>query len=169
MRAAVIAELTEIVLAAGLDPARWADVPRAIVERFPGTKASVIGEDSRTGRGLGGYEHGFGAEAVDSFYRHFARINPWERFWTGAPTMVAFASEERSPSSRFAETEFYRDWLAPLGEAECGAGIKILDEPGAQARLTVHYGRRRSPAYDAELTEFLQILAPALRTAVTLN
>ncbi|MEJ1161194.1 helix-turn-helix transcriptional regulator [Prosthecomicrobium sp. N25] len=165
----VLAELLEAVSAAGLDPRRWAEVPDILCRGFPGVKVGLLGDD-RIGRPcVGGHVAGYEPWALPAYMDHYSAINPWKPFWAGAPVLTAFASEEHAPAHLIAETEFYRDWLEPVGEAECAVGVKFIDEPDAVALLTVHYGYRQVDVHQARLARMLGLVAPVFRSSICTN
>lgn len=164
----VVAELQELILAAGLDPARWAEFPVRVAELYPGSHVALLGDDKSSGRLIGFHQHGLDDEFVRPYAEHFHAINPWLDVWSRIPVGKAALSNTVAPAEQFDRTEFYNDWLTRHGRT-CGAGIKIYDRPDLQALVHVNYAPKQAERYDHELERIFDRLVPAFRAAVAAN
>lgn len=116
-----------------------------------------------------GFVHdGFTPKEVDDFQTHFCRLNPWIPFWMGCETLRGFDADSVMPSSTFANTEFYSDWLIPAG-AECAAGVKLFGTEDRFAALACHYDARVAERYNRDIPRLLDRLAPAMQASLALN
>lgn len=73
------------------------------------------------------------------------------------------------PVDRFIKTEFYNDGLRFEGEADAATGIKIFNENGRQAAISVQYAERHKGAMHEFLSPLLSAIAPQMRQALHLN
>lgn len=164
----VVAELQELILAAGLDPARWAEFPVRVAALFPGSHVALLGDDKSSGRLIGYHLHGLDDEYSRPYEEHFHGLNPWLSVWHRIPVGRAATSNAVAPAELFERTEFYNDWLVRHGRT-CGAGVKIYDRPDLQALVHVNYGPKQAERYDHQLERILDQLVPAFRAAVACN
>lgn len=164
----VVAELQELILAAGLDPARWAEFPVRLASLYPGSHVALLGDDKTSGRLIGYHLHGLDEEFARPYEDYFHGLNPWLAVWHRIPVGRAATSNSVAPAELFERTEFYNDWLARHGRT-CGAGVKIYDRPDLQALVHVNYGPKQAERYDHELEHIIDRLVPAFRAAVACN
>lgn len=158
----------DLVLAAGLDPSRWSELPARFVERFPGAKAIIVARDSRAPASIGTIHAGVDCARMAQYEAYYSAQNPWTPFWKNAQTMRVYASDVAMPSSLFERTEFYNDWLCPM-KAQSAIGAKIFDEGDRLAMLALHYEPALADRYNRELLAVVSGIAPALRAAIALN
>lgn len=59
--------------------------------------------------------------------------------------------------------------MKPEGESECATGIKIFNEDGRQAALSLQYGLRHKERMHAKLSPLLGALAPRMKRALQCN
>lgn len=164
-----IAELTDVVLQAGVDASRWPDVPGFITERFPGTAALIQGGDCRTAKCIGVTQKGMKPDLAEQYTEYYSKLNPWAPHWASKKTMQAFASDHEMPATQLTNTEFYNDFLKAHGEIESASGIKIFADADRFAWIAVHYGSELAGKYNVVLPHILDKVAPAMRAALELQ
>jgi DNA-binding CsgD family transcriptional regulator len=73
------------------------------------------------------------------------------------------------PSETFIHTEFFDQWIK-LYRVPCGAAaVKIFEEHGRLATLSLNYDEQRCERMDKEVGLFLKLLLPHLQRAILLN
>ena len=163
-----LAETIEVIAAAGLDPRRWQDLPARLGRHAPGAKVILSAVAKRDDSGFS-YHYGMDPSLIRQYDEHYCSINPWVPVLRGLPLLAAGPSDDTLPWWRFAECEFYNDFLKLEGEVEHGAAIKLADDPEGFAWIGFQYGHRMAERYNRELPRLLQQLAPALAGAIALN
>ncbi len=73
-------DTADAILAAGFDPARWADLPIRLTEHWPGTAVLLQGADSRSKNQIGVVQHGLRTDLMASYEQHYFELNPWIDF-----------------------------------------------------------------------------------------
>lgn len=165
-------ETLELILATGFDPALWQSVAKQLAEGWPGVQGVQLLLHSGPAAGeicIGFVQHGFDPAAMRDYERYYAALNPWVPVMQRQRALRASTSNATLPWWRFADSEFYNDFLKPQGEIECGAGIKLYDGGDRFAFLNMHYGSAVAERYDRVLPEVLERLAPALQAAIACN
>jgi hypothetical protein len=72
---------------------------------------------------------GLDAAQIDAYASHYGLINPWAPAFALAPQTVT-AAHELIAHSDLERTEFYNDWLSPLGLHDA-IGMPIRRDAGA--------------------------------------
>ncbi|WP_153045195.1 helix-turn-helix transcriptional regulator [Sinorhizobium americanum] len=103
-----------------------------------------------------------------SFREHFAYINPWIPYWSGARSGIAALSEEVFPARNFADTEFYNDWLRPQKDVEAGAGMKIVGDRGETIQFIMNFPLSLSETYGKAAVEVLRRVRGNLERSISL-
>ena len=88
------------------------------------------------------------AANVNSYAQHYSQVNPWLSVWNDTPPGKVFVSERHSPSRLLRGSEFYEDWLLPLGNGEAAVGLKIASNDDHLVHLPIHYPISCAPIYD---------------------
>jgi DNA-binding CsgD family transcriptional regulator len=162
----LIGAMSEAIDRAALDPRQWPCLLDTIRGALPGTKATIHVADTRDRSSIGVIHRGFETNQIAEYEQHYAKINPWVPFLMRAPTLQALIADEQMPASSFRETEFYRDWLAPVGDMDSTVGIKLAHEPDRMAVIAIHYAPLMAERYNRQLARVLQASAIRLRRAV---
>lgn len=144
----------------------WEDAIQRLVETLPGSMASFVNLDLLQGRVNALHHRGFETAFIESYLRRYADLNPWTPFWIRAPNGYVGVSERDHPASTFRNTDFYRDWLAPQGNAEAAAGLKLEVDPSNAVQLVWHYDVKQADAYDRQAAEILTRVRPVMAEVV---
>ena len=167
--ARIAAELGEKVDCAVLGEIHWDEIPRAIVEAFPGSMASLQSLSAEHDHMNFMYADNIDPHFLKTYREHYAFINPWSRHWDGVPGGTVSLSEQAYPARLLANTEFYNDWLKPQKELDAAAGLKVSGDGQGLMFLPVHYGLSFSDAYDEPISEILRHLRGHLARALHLS
>ncbi|KRE22211.1 hypothetical protein ASE66_27605 [Bosea sp. Root483D1] len=164
-----IAHLGELVDAAAIAPEHWQEVCRSFQDILPDARVLMQGYDAAAPYAMP--LAGAGWEDVDFeiYFDHYAALNPWTPAWTDLPILRSTLADAVLPRRILEQTEFYNDWIKPMGGADAASGIKIVQDRSRMATLCVHYDRRRAEQSHEALVPIFQALAPKMRRALDCN
>ncbi len=165
--ALVSAKLASAIDAAVFGAGPWDEAPAVFSDAFPGS-AGILWNMNFAENSLNfAVARNMDPEFQKSFREHFAFINPWSEYWQTAPAGAAL-SETVFPARRFADTEFYNDWLIPQKDVEAAAGLKLVGERNEFIQFTLHYPLALSDRYGRAATEVLNRVSGNLERAIEL-
>lgn len=164
-----IARLGELIDAAAIAPEHWLEVCRGIQDVLPDGRVLMQGYDSSAPYAMPLAGVGWDDINFDVYLAHYAAINPWTPIWTDLPTLRSALSDEVLPRRILERTEFFNDWIKPMGGADSASGIKIVQDRSRMATLCVHYDQRRAEKSHETLVPIFQALAPKMRRALDCN
>ena len=167
--ASLIDELGEIVDAAALDPEHWECVFRRVQDFVPGSRIIFQAHDEALLTPLPMLALGWDDRIIDAYLKHYGAINPWIPSWQKIPLAKAVPSNLFIEDRLLSRTEFYNDWLKPIGQAEFATGMKLAQERGRLAQFAVHYDPKLADTLHQPLSAILDALAPRLRRALDCN
>lgn len=165
----VIDELGELAAAAALDPEHWEVLFRRLQEFVPGSRIIFQAHDETMLTPLPMLALNWDDSIIDAYMKHYGAINPWIPSWQKIPMAKAVPSNLFIEDRLLSRTEFYNDWLKPIGQAEFATGMKLAQERGRLAQFAVHYDPRLADALHEPLSVILNALAPRLRRALDCN
>ncbi|MFC5421171.1 helix-turn-helix transcriptional regulator [Bosea eneae] len=163
-----ISRLGELVDAAAIAP-HWQEVCRGIQNVLPDGRVLMQGYDASAPYATPLAGVGWEDIDFDVYFDHYAALNPWIPAWADVPILRSTLSDEVLPRRILERTEFYNDWIKPMGGAESASGIKIVQDRSRMATLCVHYDQRRAEKSHDALAPILQALAPRMRRALDCN
>ena len=119
--------LLDQIYESALDPRRWADVLDSLNRMLNSQGFALFFQDRTTVR----FNQFMGLDAaqIDAYASHYGLINPWAPAFALAPQTVT-AAHELIAHSDLERTEFYNDWLSPLGLHDA-IGMPIRRDAGA--------------------------------------
>jgi len=164
----MIAEMTEAVQTAALQPAQWQEVADRLPRCMPGTKVVMQVWDGLSPP-LPLISSGWSTATIQAYSAYFCEINPWQPAWLEMPPMRACWADDYLPNAELKKTEYYADMLRPEGEADGATGIKVVQEDGRLAMFAVHYDRGKGEDMHAVLGPLVQGLASSMRQALDVN
>lgn len=164
-----VARIAEVVDAAALAPDRWQDVCTAFQALLPEGRVLLQGYDRSLGSSMPLAGAGWEDVNLDPYYRHFAALNPWVESWVKMPVQRTTSADAVLPRSMLERTEFFNDWLKPMGGADFASGIKIAQDADRLAFFCVHYGSSRGEEKHDRVAAVMQAVAPRLRRALDCN
>lgn len=164
-----IAQLGELVDAAAIAPEHWQEVCRGFQDFLPGGRVLMQGYDASAPYAMPLAGIGWEDVDFDAYFDHYAALNPWTPAWTDLPILRSTLSDEVLPRRILERTEFYNDWIKPMGGADSASGIKIVQDRSRMATLCIHYDQRRVEKSHEALVPIFQGLAPKMRRALDCN
>jgi DNA-binding CsgD family transcriptional regulator len=154
--------LIDLIYAALLGETTWIDFLAELSKSLPDGRSSLFYHD--ISKSKGSWELNFGLEStVEAYARHYSRINPWMPKASVRKVGVGVVAEQMLPAADFKKTEFYNDFLRPLG-GQSAVGVTILREGGRSFLLST-LTSRGDPDENRYAADRLTILAPHLRRA----
>lgn len=154
---------------AAFDVSRWQDVLDTLTRNLSGTRANLQVVDSTLGRAAPMVSSGWRADEMDAYARHFGAINPWVAVLLRSSTMTTICAEHEFPCDELRKSEFYQDWLRPIGEVDGSSGIKLLDSGGRFGALTLSYDAKRTERLVPDIARMLQALAPRIERSLNIS
>lgn len=162
----VVEDVSEVLREAAWGRIGWDVICRKLADALPGSMTSLINYDMARGTINAAFHHGMAPEYFDSYRVHYATINPWVEYWARQPSGWVGISERDSPASAFRDTEFFSDWLAPQGNADAGAGLRLDVDAHNTVLVGWQYEVARAPEYDELAATILEQLTPHFVYAV---
>ncbi len=165
----ISSEICDTLQHASFDSNNWHRVAEIFTQRFPGSFTTLICH-SHSRRELDFFVcNNLEEHFLDAYQNHYAFVNPWLHVWDREKSGTIRIAEQHSPARLMSGTEFYEDWLIPVGRAEGSAAIKLGGDTEFLAHMPIHYDLKRAPAYDRAVEAVLHrisgTLMMALRTA----
>ncbi|MET3612028.1 DNA-binding CsgD family transcriptional regulator/PAS domain-containing protein [Rhizobium aquaticum] len=119
------AELTLLAEQAGMGLVAWEEFTQALATVVSGSMSILIQNDNLSpARGIAAHA-GFSPDHVRKYVEHYVHVNPWNAFWSSVKVGQVVRSSNVMPAASFRGTEFYNDWLRPLGGLYDGIGVKL--------------------------------------------
>ena len=168
-RERVIAHLGELVDAAAIAPEHWQELCRSFQDILPDGRILMQGYDASAPYAMPLAGAGWEGVDFDIYFDHYAALNPWTPAWTDLPILRSTLADEVLPRRILEQTEFYNDWIKPIGGADSASGIKIVQDRSRMATLCVHYDQRRAEKNHEALVPIFEALAPRMRRALDCN
>lgn len=164
-----IGGLAELIDAAAVAPDHWNNVCAGF-QRFLGDGRVLLqGYDATAPYAMPLAGAGWDDINFEHYFEHYAAINPWVPALSDVPVFRTALSDAVLPRNVLERTEFYNDWIKPMGGADSASGIKVVQESGRFAYFCVHYsGQRADECYEA-LAPVFRELAPRMRRALDCN
>jgi DNA-binding CsgD family transcriptional regulator len=164
-----IARLGELIDAAAIAPEHWQEVCQGFQAVLPDGRVLIQGYDASAPYAMPLAGIGWEDINFDTYFDHYAALNPWTPAWSDVPILRSALSDEVLPRSILERTEFYNDWIKPMGGADSASGIKIVQDRSRMATLCIHYDQRRAEKSHEVLAPLLHALAPKMRRALDCN
>lgn len=153
--ASISAQLACAIDSAVFATGSWDDVPAVLTNAFPGSFSGLwtmdFADSSLNFLSMQNIDPVF----IRTFQDHFAYVNPWNDYWNRVASGTVALSEEVCPASRFADTEFYNDWLMPQKDVEAAAGMKVFGGEGERVISIMHFPLSQSDRYGKAAVEIL--------------
>ncbi len=159
-------QLLDQIYAAALDPAQWTAVLRLLKDELQSGASALLHLDPKRSAH---FHYVVGTEASENatYARYYAHISPWSGPMVRQPDGVIAFGHELVPTVELERTEFYNDWLRPLGFGDT-VGVNIRHEDGAILILTA-LREKRAGRYPPAVRRKLQCLWPHIERAVQIN
>lgn len=148
-------EVAAAIDAATFGSGSWDSVPAALSGAFPGSFSALWNMNFAASRLNFLSFQNLDPVYAKSFTDHFAFINPWTAYWESVRSGLAAASEDVFPARRFADTEFYNDWLRPQKDVEAAVGMKLVGDQRELVNIILHFPISVSDNYSKAAVEIL--------------
>lgn len=165
----IVNGLIDRIDAAALAPEHWNDVVGGLQAVLPDLRAGLEAWDTAIEHPLAMVSLGWGERVTQDYCDYFAAISPWLPTWPRLSELQPYLSDDVVPFSDLEKTEFYTDWLRPVGGAEHGTGLKLIGSEGRRAVLHLHYGTHRMQEHHAILSSILNRVGARMRGALLAN
>jgi DNA-binding CsgD family transcriptional regulator len=165
--AADILDLIAAIHQAGLEPTGWSSIIVRIAELVGACCGSFHFLDRATGRldVLG--SHGFDPAACRGYQEHYYRIDRLTEAVLRFPPGLCFVGQQLVDLEDFWGSEFYADFLSPLGMCHFVGG-RTLEDEGVAAMVGFHRPADRGP-FDPHDATTLGLLFPHLAHAALVH
>ena len=162
-----ILELIAAIHQAVLEPKEWSSVIVRIAELVGACCGSFHFLDRATGRldALG--SHGFDPAACREYQEHYCRVDRLTEAVLRFPPGLCFVGEQLVDREDFWGSEFYTDFLSPLGMCHFVGG-RTLEVEGVAAMVGFHRPADRGP-FDPRDASTLGLLFPHLAHAALVH
>ncbi|MBN9470472.1 MAG: hypothetical protein J0J10_17050 [Bosea sp.] len=164
-----VSQVGEVIDAAALSPERWQDVCAAFQALRPDVRVLFQGHDQQAPYAMPLAGAGWEDVDLEPYFLHFATRNPWLGIWKEMAASKVEMADALLPRRVLETTEFYNDWLKPMGRADTALGLKIAHERDRVAFFCVHYDGRFHERTNEVLAPTMQALASRLRRAFDCN
>jgi DNA-binding CsgD family transcriptional regulator len=161
--------LRSLVMAAAVDPRRWADFVAAIARAAPGAKTHFIGHDLTSNETSQTVWTGYDDAYITAWLSHFHKLNPWAAGLSRARIGVPMWTRDMCATDAMIGTEFYHDWLQPQGNIVAGSGILLARDSTRFIAIGGNISTRDEDRLETSFHEILQRLGPLLVQAVEIN
>ncbi len=106
---------------------------------------------------------------LEPYFLYYASRNPWLGIWKEMATSKVEIADALLPRRVLEATEFYNDWLKPMGRADMALGLKIAHERDRVAFFCAHYDSRSHERTNEVMAPVMQALASRMRRALDCN
>lgn len=162
-------QLTALIFAAALEPARWRDFLDALSRVAGGIGTHMFGYDVTARQSFDlAYSH-YPEDFIDSYRQYYAAKNPWAPGFFLAPQGVPVDSESMCPRAELVRTEFHNDWLRPQGDISAGGGIILFREHDRMFAIGGNLRRRDEERLQGRWMRLLGHIGPFLQHAIDIN
>lgn len=159
-------EISELVDAAAFDIEGWQPVVDRLRELIPGVTPVLLAVDPAAHAPLPVVVSGIAADKISDYIQYYAARKPWSPCLTAAQDMEILWSDDVISRDDLQKTEFYNDWLRPVGDVDAATATKIVGSNGRFAVFATHYSERHSQDQHERVAPFLKIIAPRIRRAI---
>lgn len=167
--ASAVSWIGEVIDAAALSPDRWQDVCAAFQSLCPDARVLFQGHDRLATYAIPMAGAGWEDVDLEPYFLHFASRNPWLGLWKEMATSKVEIADALLPRRILERTEFYNDWLKPMGRADMALGIKIAHERDRVAFFCTHYDGRSHERTHEVMAPVMHALASRMRRALDCN
>ncbi|HEV7337403.1 MAG TPA: LuxR C-terminal-related transcriptional regulator [Bosea sp. (in: a-proteobacteria)] len=167
--ARTVAQIGEVIDAAALAPDRWHDVCAAFQSLHPDARVLFQGHDRLAPYAMPLAGAGWEDVNLEPYFLYYASRNPWLGIWKEMATSKVEIADALLPRRVLEATEFYNDWLKPMGRADMALGLKIAHERDRVAFFCAHYDSRSHERTNEVMAPVMQALASRMRRALDCN
>ncbi|WP_173988274.1 helix-turn-helix transcriptional regulator [Agrobacterium salinitolerans] len=159
-------EISSSIREATLGSGSWSDVCLNFTEAFPGSFAAIVNQSFMRPDLSLAIAIGLEEKHLHSFLSHYCHVNPWRGFWQYGRNGAIAVSERDDPTSQYFGSEFYNDWMRPVGDVDASVGLRLQVADDEVSYLSVHFSASLSSSYDQQLEAVMQNTRLALKNAL---
>jgi DNA-binding CsgD family transcriptional regulator len=164
-----LAPVIELIYEAMLDPAQWPRALAAVAQAVDGRLPMLHHHDTRAHAGRFLLHAGYDPATVQSYRDYYSARNVW--LSTGARLLgsrTVRSSHMMCSRRELLRSEWYCDFLQPLGISQAVGGTLISHDEGAFSCITILRGPQSGDFSEREL-RILESLVPHLRRALQVH
>ena len=155
-----IDRLLHTIYQAGLDPSLWSTFVYQLSELMAGTMIVMQGHDVVANASLGALSSPVDQELISSYDEYYAAKNVWVPGIAKMPIGKAGHPEDTVDREDLWKTEFYNDWLRPLGGFDTASGIVLHRDANRFLILSGNIRPQDAEAIRTPLQQLLDLIAP---------
>ena len=151
--------LIELIYDTTAEPSRWPELLEGIAAAMTADVTFVQRHKlaARTSRMITTF--GLNNRFRDSYNQHYTRVNIWRD--RGARMFIqgkAVLDEQMCPRAELVKSEFYNDFLVPMGSVRCASGVVLRE--GHEALMLAGMRCQSRPAFEEGDRRALELLLP---------
>lgn len=127
-----------------------------LAKTFPGSFATLLMHRFDECRAVSVTSGEISPQAMEAYESHYSGVNPWISIWDNLPSGSVRISELHSPARMLKGTEFYEDWIKPLGNGEGAVGMKLEDTDEFLIHLPIHFRLESAGTYNEALARIFE-------------
>ncbi|MDZ5454870.1 helix-turn-helix transcriptional regulator [Labrys sp. ZIDIC5] len=159
----------EAIDAAAFNPEAWQEVVSLIASNCPGSRPALVAIDPLAVRGAPMVWYGWDPGTLNAYERHYCQVNPWTPFMAKLAPLSVVVTEKVLPVSMLQRSEFYNDWMRPVGGIDAAIALKIYQEADRVAWMIVHHDIRHFEQQNGFLEPLLAAVGPVMRRSLAAN
>lgn len=164
-----VADLTTMIFAAGLNPARWTNVLEELHKFTDGVRINMFGRDMETGRLFGFMSAGYDDSHMDGYDEHFRHLNVWVDKFSSSQNSSYMSTAEMYPLNDLFRTEFYHDWVKPQEDMYGGGAVMLFNERDRFLAFGGHIRAKDRDRLESGFERLARLLTPHVRQAFEVN
>lgn len=163
-----VSELTALIYAAALDPAKWNHLLDRVAQKADGVRTQLFGQDFESGLHLGIIYSGYDPAGMESFGAYYHAFNDWAKGFIKFDAGIPLSAEQMCARDELEKGEFYNDWVRKQDDIVAGGGMMIYKD---ESRMFAFGGniRRRDETREGEWMELVALLGPHFRQAFEIS
>ena len=164
-----IADLTTLIFAAALEPARWRDFLEELHKFSGGARTHIFGRDMATGRLFGFLGAGYDESHMVGYDQYYRHQNVWVDKFAPSPNGTYMPVAEMYAREDLFKTEFYNDWVRPQGDIYGGGGAMLFNEQDRFLAFGGHIPAQLIDIIEEDFGRLVRLLTPHVQQAFEIN
>lgn len=164
-----IADLTALIFAAALDPARWQDFLEHLHKTSGGIGINMFGRDMATGHLFGFMSAGYDDSFMVGYDAHFRHLNVWVDNFAPTSKGTYMSTAEMYPHEELFKTEFYNDWVKPQDDMHGGGAVMLFNEQDRFLAFGSHIRGKDRDKLEDGFERIARLLTPHVQQAFEIN
>ena len=164
----ISADFCDHLLGIDLKP-QWNQALNCLSEHFPGSFSSLLIQRFDINACTAIISGEIDEQSIENYSNYYSYINPWIYFWKNVNSSDVLISEEKAPSILYNKTEFYNDWLKPLGNGEASVGFKLKSNNNQIIHFPIHFSLNYANYYQYEIAQVLNRVKSFIQMAANME